>query len=258
MKELFFFVGLVLCVLALPLVARPAEEDLPPDDRWGIDFGLGGTFTSSEYKGVESLGSALPLVGYEGKWLYLRGLSGGLHIFKNEYHEINVQASYLPQSFYAGWSDDSRMKRLDDRWSSVTAGLNYRLTTAYGVGSVSIAGDVLGYSNGIIAEASYAYPIRLEMLTITPMLGVQWTDTNYNNYYYGVSFGESRLSGVRAYEPESAFSPNGGLTARLLLSENWSVFVNGKATLLGAEIQDSPIVEDNIKYSLSGGFLYSF
>ena len=150
------------------------------------------------------------------------------------------------------------MKRLDDRYSSLLAGLNYRLSTDYGVGQLSISGDALGYSRGIVADASYSYPLRLSMISLVPTVGVQWTDVNYNDYYYGIDASEARASGLRSYSPENSFSPYGGLAARMLLSENWSIFAGGQLMFLGSEIQDSPMVDKSAKYSLSGGFLYNF
>ena len=94
-------------ILVCSVIAAQAEENKSANNRWGFDLGIGGTISTSEYRGVERLGTALPMLGYEGDRLYLRGLSGGVHVFKNENHEFNVQLSYLPQNFYASWSDSS-------------------------------------------------------------------------------------------------------------------------------------------------------
>lgn len=77
------------CVAAITIVLALASFALAQDgrsdsNRWGFNLGIGGTFSTSEYRGVERLGTALPILGYEGQWLYLRGLSGGVHLFKNE------------------------------------------------------------------------------------------------------------------------------------------------------------------------------
>ena len=140
--------------------AAPAQEtweENPADaaaqgDKWGFNAGLGASLRTSEYKGIDSLGSPLPLIGYEGKWLYLRGLDGGVHVYRDHYQEFNIQLSYLPQNFYASWSDNSRMKRLDDRYSTLMAGLNYTLRTPYGQASATVSTDTLGVNNGIKAD----------------------------------------------------------------------------------------------------------
>ena len=93
---------------------------------------------------------------------------------------------------------------------------------------------------------------------IAPAVGVQWTDTNYNDYYYSISSSESRASGFKEYSPESAFSPYAGLTMRVILTEDWSAVANAKALFLGNEITDSPMVERTTTYSFSAGLLYAF
>lgn len=247
-----------LTILLLTAFSAIAEEGKNDSNRWGFNLGIGGTVSTSEYKGVERQGTALPLLGYEGEYLYLRGLSGGVHLFKNEYHEVNVQLSYLPQHFYASWSDNSGMKKLDDRYASAMAGINYRLRTELGVLAATLSTDALGVNKGVMADASYSYPIRFANMSLIPTAGVQWTDVNYNDYYYGVSKSEARASGLSHYSPESALSPYAELTLRVGLTESWSAFVSGKSQFLGQEITDSPMVERNNKYSMSGGFLYAF
>lgn len=247
----------VLLVLSAT-VSLAAEGDKTDSARWGFNLGLGGTFSTSEYRGVERLGTALPILGYEGERLYLRGLSAGVHLFRNENNEINVQLSYLPQNFYASWSDSGAMKKLDDRYSTAMAGLNYRLRTEFGILAATLSTDVLGVNNGVKADASYSYPIRFANVSIIPTAGVQWTDTNYNDYYYGISKSEAQSSGLSRYSPESSLAPYGELTLRVGLTESWSAFVSGRTAFLGEEITDSPMVERNVKYSLSGGLLYAF
>lgn len=251
------------CVAAVTMIvcvafAVQAEESKDANNRWGFNLGIGATFSTSEYRGVERLGTALPLLGYEGDWLYLRGLSGGVHLFKNEHHELNVQLSYLPQHFYASWSESSAIKKLDDRYSSVMAGINYRLRTDLGVLAATLSTDALGVNNGVTADASYSYPIRFANMSLIPTLGVQWTDVNYNDYYYGISKSEAQASGLSHYSPQAALAPYGELTLRVGISDSWSAFVSGKALFLGEEVSNSPMVERNNKYSLSGGFLYAF
>ena len=246
---------LVLLCCAAALAFPPS---LHAEGRWGFDFGLGGSVTTSEYKDVYAAGATLPLLGYEGDRFYLRGVSGGLHLFKNDMHEINVQLSYLPQRYLASWSSDHAMKQLDNRYSSMLAGLNYRLMSPYGILQATVSADVLGYSNGFIAQASYSYPVILGRLTLAPTVGVKWTSCEYNDYYYGIDSDESRASGLSEYKPDSALSPNAGLTARLDLSENWSVFANGNLEFLNQEIYDSPMVENATKLSVGAGLLSKF
>ena len=239
MHRLFaLFLFLFVLTPGLVLAESPARNDgsVDPAARAsvssylaGFNAGIGGSWTSNEYKGMSSDGTFLPLIGYEGEQFYLRGVSGGLHLFKNEWFEFNVQLSYLSQHFYAGNSDSWAMRRLDDRYSSMLAGLNARLLSPYGILSVTGSMDVLGYSNGVIVDGNHSYPIVLGRLSVIPTVGVQWYDANYTDYYYGVDFGESRRSGLSEYDPSGSVAPYGQVTARFGFTENWSAFASFRA-----------------------------
>ena len=224
----------------------------------GFDIGLGGSVITSEYRDTRLAGSTLPLLGYEGERFYLRGVSGGVHLFRTEWFEINAQLSYLPQHFYADDSDDRRMRRLDDRYSSLLAGLNSRIVTPVGLVGLTASTDVLGYSNGVIVDGSYSLPFELGPLALVPTAGLQWTDVNYNDYYYGIKDSEARASGFSAHDPGSGVSPYAGLTARMRFSEHVSGFASARALFLNQEITDSPMVDSSEKYTLSLGVMYKF
>lgn len=259
----------VLCLLSLLLLcacpARAGEGEAPSSlldsihaVLSGFDMGLGGSIITSEYRDTRLAGSTLPLLGYEGERFYLRGVSGGVHLFRTEWFEFNAQLSYLPQHFYADNSDDWRMRRLDDRYSSLLAGLNARIVTPVGLVGLTASTDVLGYSNGVIADGNYSLPFQLGPLSLVPTVGLQWTDANYNDYYYGIGRDEARASGFSAYEPDSCVSPYAGLTARMRFTEHVSGFASARALFLNQEITDSPMVDSGEKYTLSLGVMYKF
>lgn len=224
----------------------------------GFKAGLGGSITTNEYKDMSGNVTSPPLLGYEGEYLYLRGVSGGFHFFRNEWLELNVQLSYLPQHFYAEQSDDWAMRRLDDRYSTLMGGFNGRLISKAGILTATISTDLLGTSNGILLDASYSYPFELGIVKMAPTFGIQWTDVNYNNYYYGVDHNEARRSGLKYYDPESACSQYVQLSASLDITENWSTFGSVRTIFLSPAITDSPMVEASEKYSFSLGVFYSF
>lgn len=254
MRRVFLF---FLLTLLLSSNATGAET------RWesmlaGFNVGLGGTVITNEYKDMHGDATILPLLGYEGEYVYLRGVAGGVHFFRNEWLELNAQLSYLPQHFYADDSDDWAIRRLDDRYSSLLGGFNGRLILPLGIIGATLSTDLLGYSNGILLDASYTYPLELGMLNLAPTVGFQWTDANYNRYYYGVDHDEASRSGLEYYNPESSFSPYAQFSARINFNEKWSAFASARALFLNREICDSPMVEGSEKYSFSLGAMYSF
>lgn len=224
----------------------------------GFSAGIGGSIITNEYKDMHGNVTALPLLGYEGEYLYLRGVAGGIHLFRNEWQELNGQLSYQPQHFYAGDSGDWAMRQLDNRYSTLMGGFNGRITSEYGVLNAGLSTDLLGYSNGILIDASYSYPINMDTISIVPALGLQWNDANYNRYYYGIDHDEANRSGLEYYDPEGSFSPYAQLSGRLNFDANWSLFASAKAMLLNQEIYDSPMVEASEKYAFSLGMIYKF
>lgn len=252
------FFCIILAMLFLLEAPIMAAENQWQSMLAGFKAGLGGSITTNEYKDMSGNVTSLPLLGYEGEYLYLRGVSGGFHFFRNEWLELNVQLSYLPQHFYAEQSDDWAMRRLDDRYSTLMGGFNGRLISKAGILTATISTDLLGTSNGILLDASYSYPFELGIVKMAPTFGIQWTDVNYNNYYYGVDHNEARRSGLKYYDPESACSPYVQLSASLDITENWSAFGSVRTIFLSPAITDSPMVEASEKYSFSLGVFYSF
>ena len=251
-------ISLILALLLLGASLSFAEEQSSPSMLAGFKAGLGGSITTNEYKDMSGDVIALPLLGYEGEYLYLRGVAGGIHFFRNEWLELNAQLSYMPQHFYADQSDDWAMRRLNDRYSSLFGGFNGRILSEYGILSATISTDLLGYSNGILVDASYSYPLDLGRVKLAPTVGMQWTDANYNRYYYGIDHGEASRSHLKYYEPDSACSPYAQLSASMGITENWSAFGSVRAMFLSPAITDSPMVGTGEKYSFSLGALYSF
>ena len=79
------------------------------------------------------------------------------------------------------------MRHLDDRKSTMMAGLSYAHFTQYGYLRTTLAGDTLDNSNGIVWDMAWLYRYTNGGLTVTPGIGVQWNSENQNEYYYGVS-----------------------------------------------------------------------
>lgn len=255
MKRVSVFIGLLLLAMSLnPTLAAAGDGS----DGLDLSLGAGVGISTSEYKDYDAGISPIPIVNYEGDHFFVRGLTAGLHLFKDDHNEFSLIASYLSQSFDASESDDDAMQELDDRYSTMLAGVSYRLKTDWGVARMSFSADVLDTMDGFVADASYAYPFKLAGLKLSPVIGVQWTSEDYNDYYYGVDSDESLRSGLSAYHPDGALSPYAGLNLKVGLFDDFDMLLGAKAIWLGDEITDSPMVDEDVKYSFTAGFTYSF
>ncbi|MDO5537818.1 MAG: MipA/OmpV family protein [Desulfovibrionaceae bacterium] len=223
-----------------------------------VQLGLGGGFSVKEYRDYAVQASPVPIIHYESRYVYVRGLTGGFNFFKNEDHELSVTLSYLPQSFYADMSDNNRMKELDDRFSTMMAGLSWNFKPGIGYFNLSGQMDVLGVNNGVTVQASYGLPVPFGWGTLTPVIGAVWTDANYNDYYYGISRSESRRSGYRTYDGEACVSPYMDLVFNVPLTEHISLNVSAKAAYLPDSVSDSPMVDKSCRFSAAAGVSYQF
>lgn len=255
---IFRITRLVICCLVsliiFPLAAN-AEEN---SKKLNLSLGLGVGMMSSEYKQTDARALPVPAVHYEGERFFVRGLSGGVHLFKNDVHEFSANLSYMPQSFDASRSDNWAMRQLKDRNSTLLAGVSYKLKTQWGIAKIGVGADILGKSDGVVVDAAYAYPFAAGSVTLVPSAGVLWASSQHNDYYYGVSAKEARASGLKEYDAKSSFSPYLGFDAQIPLAENWNVYMNARAIFLGDEVTDSPMVDKDIKYGGSVGITYSF
>ena len=245
------FLTFTLLVTALPHSAAAGENG-----QWSL--GAAAAIGTSEYKGMDVQVLPFPLIKYEGERFFLRGLTGGLHLYKDDMQELSLQLSYLPQSFDASKSDHYSMRQLDDRYSTAMGGAGYRIKTPVGTGRANISGDLLGNNQGFLGDLAYLYNFDLAPVQITPGAGVMWASSSYNDYYYGVSGKESRKSGLHEYEAEDGWSPYVELSADCSLDENWHLFLNSRVTFLNGEVTDSPMVNEKSTTNMTTGVRYDF
>lgn len=240
--------ALLAAIMCLPVLAAGAD----------ISVGAGGAFSSSPYKRHDDSMLPVPLITYEGERFYVRGASAGIHVWKEGQQTVSLGASYSWLHFNPGDTSDPRLRRLDKRYSTVMADLSYTLATQWGVGRVKLSRDILGHSDAFTGDASYRYPFHIGELTLSPGAGVQWASEKQADYYFGVSTGEARKSGLDRYDPNDSFSPYLMLDARYRLSPQWSVMAGGQVLFLSDEIKNSPMVDTDHTTSVMVGMQYSF
>lgn len=225
----------------------------------GWSVGVGVLVGNSEYRDTDVRVMPFPFVRYEGERLHLDGLGGGVHVFKDGGHKISANVYYDAQSFDGSDSDDARMKRLDDRDSTVMAGLSYSFASPrYGIFRVGASGDILGEHDGFRIDAGYTYGFRLGGFFLMPGAGAIFSSGNYNDYYYGIGADESAASGLPEYKAGTGVSPYAQLLVHYKIADNWNAFFLTRLTLMNDEVKDSPMVDGEVKFSFGVGASYSF
>ncbi len=169
-----------------------------------------------------------------------------------------MTASWMPLRFDPEDNDDAQMKHLDERKASAFLGGAYYRHEHWGSLKVAVSGDAMDESGGVIGEISYFRPVRMERLTLTPSVGIFYSDESYNDYYYGVSGNESRRSGLNEYTAGDSWTPYVGLAAKYQLTQN--LFINASAvyTVLPDDVKNSPMIDREDSFALMTGMSWRF
>jgi len=103
-----------LLVLACPLPAFAENE---------FSIGLGGRSSVTPYKQYDTPWTPFPIISYEGEYAYVRGFTAGVKLVNLEFLEISTFVGYDDTTFSSGNSKDKRLRKLSNRSSSATAGM---------------------------------------------------------------------------------------------------------------------------------------
>jgi outer membrane scaffolding protein for murein synthesis (MipA/OmpV family) len=188
--------GAVFCLLLASWPAQAQEvAEIPfwhqPEGSAGLGGGI--RFGQSPYLAADNDDQReldlVPLYLYEGKYLFARGVMGGVHIVNKDDYELNVFARYRFQKldpdrneFYDG---------LEERRQTVDAGIQFGISKAWGEVTMAWMADTLNRHNGQEVEVSYRYRFIAGSWSISPFISWSYQDADLTDYYFGVSADEA-------------------------------------------------------------------
>ncbi|MBI1425020.1 MAG: MipA/OmpV family protein [Gammaproteobacteria bacterium] len=173
----------LLCVLLACLTGLPAsvcaEEDSKreyTEQTWGIGIGLRYAeipfYTAS---GDRSVTDVVPLMFYDDKHLYIRGLEGGIKLYNTQELKVNALLRYR-------WFDipaDIQNEVRGDAWDSGFQ-LRYRL------GDWDLRTEVMGDGYGrFYTDVGFDTVMGDRRATLYPYLGLRIKTADFNTKYYG-------------------------------------------------------------------------
>jgi len=205
----------------------------------GIRFGQS-PYLASDNEDQSQL-DLVPLYLYEGKYLFVRGTGGGLHLVNTDKWEVNLYTRYRFQKldpdsneFYQG---------LEERKQTLDAGFQITSTRDWGELRLSGLTDTLGKHDGQELQLSYRYRIDAGPWSISPYVSVIWQDANLTNYYFGVSEAEATPERP-AYLPGESLWISMGLNTAWQASDRITFFGNVGFAGTDSEVISSPLVEE--------------
>ena len=243
--------------------STPQAEDEPADQLLkaaGRDSGSGWIFgggvaaTNPGYIGYSREVTPFPLVFYHNGRFFFAGITAGYLLSNGDHYRFSLVVS--PEFNRLSASDSPQLAGIQTRQWSIDGGAGLDVFGNWGRYNVSLVHDLLHRNNGTALNTSYHFSIPAGSWLITPGIGVRWEDSNYTNYYYGVSPAEA-IPGRPAYSPGSATNPFVDLSFSTPLSEHWQFRSSLIYLRFGGAIHDSPIVDRSGSPTIFIGFVYN-
>lgn len=257
-RALFPSKGLALAAVMAGLcpalaVAQQADAQSQSSGRWSV--GWAAFSVQKVYKDIERENFAPPFLSYESKWISFAGPRLDLKLPSDDAVSFRLRLAYIGD----GYNTNS---------SSVFAGMEDRKRSAWGGGAVvwrtpvanlsaEVLSDLQGYSNGTRAAVRAEHRFGFGRFGVSPRAGVQWFDSKYVDYYYGVKASEAR-AGRAAYQGQATYGLDAGLRFDYTPVLPHTVFLDVNTLQYGSEILNSPLVDKPTQISVSLGYVYRF
>ncbi|WP_101927208.1 MULTISPECIES: MipA/OmpV family protein [Luteimonas] len=265
MKSTF---ALLALALAPGLLLAQTRDDTTTSPRapQGWSLGIAVAAADSPYVGEGTRVLPFPMFAYEGERVFLRGISGGVHLLDTGAFQLDALVSARLDGFDIDDLDagglaanglDARL--LDDRDHGLDVGVGAAWSGSFGRVRVRALADVTDASGGQEVGVEYAYPVPAGAWMLVPSVGVEWMSDDLANYYFGTLDSEV-ARGVPRYDPGAAVVPSVGIAVTRPLGERWTFLGGLDYKFLPDELADSPLLErgaDGIP-AVFGGVSYRF
>ncbi len=116
--------------------------------------------------------------------------------------------------------------------------------------------EVLDQHDGVVQQLQFSYPREWSRGFITPSVALIRQSSDYTGYYWGVDPAEVAL-GRLEYDPSDAYNVELDVSGGYRVSDKWLLSYSAGIEFYDSEISDSPIVEDESRWSASLGFAYN-
>jgi MipA family protein len=243
MKSLHLALSLLPAAVLLPLTAQANDES-------GLkSIGLGVSLAESPYAGADGSTSLLPLVNYEGERFFVRGLTGGVHLYEHEGFGLDA---ILSGRFDGIDADDFGREELaengidrsllEDRDDGIDLGLRATWNSRLGELQATAKADVSGASKGYELALEYGYPLQIAGATVTPSVAVSYLSDNLADYYYG-TLDDEEERGVARYRPGAVVVPSLAIGVSRPFGERWVLNAEASYRSLPGDLRDSPLSE---------------
>ncbi|MCW8838251.1 MAG: MipA/OmpV family protein [Thiovulaceae bacterium] len=225
-----------------------------------ITVGFGPYIQSQPYKNVDDLILASPVFFYDNNLIYVRWTRFGLYFLGNSSEEFSWGFSLTAQPRTNRYSpDDSfEMNGLSEKENSWEGGLAFSASLNDSYIEIMYLHDLLNKYNSYIAKVELGYSLEYGKISFYPSIVYTYQNSDFLNYYYGVSSNETLTSNYSMYTPNSDFKFAAQSYINYKINKDLSALFNVRIDFLSIEARNSPLTEKNYYYSGLASLIYTF
>lgn len=236
-------------ILGTALLLSAETQANPQQTGWGV--GLAAIAQDQGYRGGETETQVFPMVFYQGQHFYWRGPELGYRIADN----LTVFAEYRFDGFEL--EDSDFFTGMQERKGTLDLGAAYKFETKMVDLTLSGQADVLSEHEGYEFSATLSKGFPALGGRLTPSIEVSYLSDNLVDYYYGVRTSEA--TAVRPeYNADNSVNVSFGIAGFWPVTDNQNIIAAFNYSLLGSEIEDSPLMEEGESKSVFVGYVYRF
>jgi len=261
MKKLVL-VGIFLMLSSISNILHAEEQEVQEvqeEQRDQINLaGVGALISTSPYEGVDSHVFAVPIGVWRNEKFFIEGIKGGVIFAESD----TFRAAALVMPRLMGYSSDDApiLNGMKDRDLSLDGGVQLRWKVPYSENlsfSLNVMNDLLAEHDGHEISAEISKVFKYSFFQIVPNVGVKWLNEDIVDHYFGVT-GEEITATRPQFGGHDTFNYFGNISLYMAVHPKWFIIVRAGAEILGDEIQDSPLVDEEITYNGVLGLTYRF
>ncbi|WP_394131825.1 MipA/OmpV family protein [Shewanella maritima] len=202
-------------------------------DNWGLGIGLRRADIAFDVEDTEVY-DIMPLFYFEGENFFLRGTEGGVHLWKNEQHEVNIYSRFR-------FVDIPKELQNDIQAAAYDFGVQYQFNHGNWQADIALLSDTSkrGYA---YSRAKYYW--EANDWELIPYAELKWKSADFNEYYYGIA----------QFDPSAGVSLNLGTNIKYHVASNLYLLGRIGVTRLEDTIYDLPSVDSRFQAESFLGF----
>jgi len=225
-----------------------------------VTIGFGPYIQTQPYQDAPDIFIPSPVIFYDNGLVYIRWSRAGIYFLGNKTDEyawgFSLTAQPRPNSYKP--SDSVALNGLDEKQSSIEAGLAFSATIGNAYIETMLLTDILDRYDSWIEKTEIGYDLTLGKFKFYPSLIFVYQSSKFINYYYGVSQQESTTSIYNEYSADNGLQIGVQTYIKYPFTKKLSALVNIRADKLPSEATNSPIVADDYIYSGLVSLIYTF